>query len=312
MNDDKISAYATLYEVLESLSRLLAPFLPFVADEIYRHMVIPVDPDAPESVHLADYPAGDSALIDANLESAMEAVMRCVTLVRAARNRTRIKVKQPLAGVRVSLREKVDPDLLSMLIQHVTEEVNIKDVRFEEDLSDFVSYEVVPKFDVLGPVFGPRIKAVQQELAGLDTASILRLDNGGSVSISIEGEEVEIEAGSVEVRKTEKEGYVFESDGASAIVLDIRLTPQLIAEGYAREIVSGIQKLRKQSGFDVTDNIRVHMVGGGLTDNAVELFGEHIRTETLALSIDDHLPDGAEPAELKVGDEKVSIVLERA
>jgi isoleucyl-tRNA synthetase len=312
MNEDKVAAYATLYEVLENLSRLIAPFIPFVADELYRHLVVPVDADAPPSVHLADYPVARADLIDAKLESAMEAVMRCVTLVRAARNRVKIKVKQPLAGVRLRLRHKVDEDLLSMLVQHMKEEVNVKEVALEDDLSDFVSYQVVPRFDVLGPKFGEKIKAVQRELAKLDIDSVLRLEDGNPVTVSVDGDEFEIEAAGVEVRKTEKEGYVLESDGTSSIVLDVTVTPQLLAEGYAREIVSGIQKLRKQSGFDVTDNIKIHMRGEKLTGKAVELFGNHIKDETLAVSIDDRLPDVGRPAQLKVGGEKVDVVLERA
>jgi isoleucyl-tRNA synthetase len=311
MNDDKASAYATLYETLETLARLIAPFLPFVADEIYRHLVPPVDDAAPPSVHLCDYPESDQALVDKDLETAMDGVIRCVTLVRAARNRARIKVKQPLAGVKLKFRDKVAGELLSDLLQHLKEEVNVKEIAIEDDISEFVSYEVLPRFDVLGPRLGEKVKDVKEQLADTDMAAIVRIENGSPIKVSVDGDEIELGPDELVVRKSEKQGYLFESDGANSIVLDASITPELLAEGYAREIVSGIQNLRKQSGFDVTDNVRIHIVGGDMTAKALGLFDEHIRSETLAVSIDQHLPDGKEPMELSVGEEKAAIVLEK-
>ncbi|MFH1314440.1 MAG: isoleucine--tRNA ligase [Candidatus Eisenbacteria bacterium] len=311
MNDDKASAYATLYEVLECLSRLVAPYLPFVADEIYRHLVLPVDDNAPRSVHLCDYPVSDPGLVDKDLEAAMDAVMRCVTLVRAARNRARIKVKQPLAGVRLKFRERVEGELLSALLQHLKEEVNVKEVSIDHDISDFVSYEVLPRFDVLGPRLGDKVKAVKDELASIDMASIAKIESGGTITVPVGGNDIELGPDDLTVRKSEKDGYLFESDGANSIVLDAGITPELLAEGCAREIVSGVQNLRKKSGFDVTDNVKIFISGGDLTARAIELYGEHIKSETLAVTIVSSLPDGKEPAELSVGEEKVAVVLEK-
>jgi isoleucyl-tRNA synthetase len=311
MNEDKSAAYETLYEVLERLSRLVAPYMPFVADEIYRHLVLPVDDKAPRSVHLCDYPVSDPGLVDKDLEAAMEAVMRCVTLVRAARNRARIKVKQPLAGVRLKFRDRVEGKLLSELLQHLREEVNVKEVSIEDDIAEFVSYEVLPKFDVLGPRLGDKVKAVKQELASIDMAAIAKLEGGGTVTVSVDGDDIELGPDDVLVRKSEKEGYLFESDGVSSIVLDATITPELLAEGCAREIVSGVQNLRKKSGFDVTDNVKIYIAGGELTARAIELYGGHIKTETLAVAIESSLPDGREPTELRVGEEKAAVVLEK-
>jgi isoleucyl-tRNA synthetase len=311
MDDDKRAAYATLYEVLVSLSRLIAPFMPFVADEIYRHLVLPVDEDAPESVHLAMYPESDASLIIADLEKAMEAVVKCVTLVRAARNRTRIKVKQPLRSVKLSLGEKVDAGLFASLTDHLKEEVNVKEVALEDGLEEYVTYEVLPRFDVLGPKFGDRMKILAASLKALDAASALKLDRGGSVTVNLNGEDLEIAAADVTVRKTEREGVAFESDGVNAIVLDLTITPELRAEGYAREIVSKVQNLRKESGFDVTDKIRIYIAGGEHTQKALDLYSEHIKSETLAESLKTELPEGAKPLEAKIGDEKAGIVLER-
>ncbi|MFH1221195.1 MAG: isoleucine--tRNA ligase [Candidatus Eisenbacteria bacterium] len=312
MNDDKMAAYATLYEALETTSRMLAPFLPFVADEIYRHLVVPVRPDAPPSVHLSDYPKSDPAAIDRDLEASMEAVVRCVTLVRAARNRAKIKIKQPLSRARIRLGIKVDKDLLSSLLHHLKEEVNVKEVVLESDLSGYVTYEVLPKFEVLGPKLGEKVKVLKTVLKGLDLAAIGRLEGGLAIQVKLDGEEFEIGPTEVVVRRTEREGYLFESDGANAIVLDAAITPELLAEGYARELVSRIQNLRKQSGLDVTDKIKLYVAGGALVENAFEVFGEHIKAETLAVAVESVMPGGAEPFEFAIGDETVKVALEKA
>jgi isoleucyl-tRNA synthetase len=311
MGQDKMAAYATLYEALVSLAKLIAPFLPFVAEEIYRHLVLPADPDAPASVHLCDYPVADGGIVDKGLEAAMGAVMKGVSLVRAARNRARIKVKQPLAEVKLSLKDTVSDDLLASLLDHLREEVNVKQVSMEGDMSGFVTYEVLPRFDVLGPKLGDKVKALKVSLENLDVASILRIEGGASIEVSVDGSEIEIGPDDVTIRKTERQGYVFESDGANSIVLDVNLTPELRAEGHARELVSGIQNLRKASGFDVTDAIRIYISGGEPAGKAIELFGDHIRSETLAVSIENHLPEGKEASELTIGRERVRVVIER-
>jgi isoleucyl-tRNA synthetase len=311
IDDDKRAAYATLYEALVALSRLVAPFLPFVADEIYRHLVPPVDEASPESVHLAFYPESDASLIDPELERAMEAVVKCVSLVRAARNRARIKVKQPLSSVKVSLGESVNRGVFDSLVHHLREEVNIKEVVLEDALEGYVTFEVLPRFDLLGPKLGDRVKALAGRLKDLDTASVLKLERGSGLNVDLDGEEIEVAPGEVTIRRTEREGVAFESDGTNAVVLDLTITPELLAEGYAREIVSKVQNLRKESGFDVTDKIRIHIKGGERTRKALELYSEHIKSETLAESLGTELPAGAEPREARIGGEEVDIVLER-
>ncbi len=311
MDDDKRAAYATLYEVLVSLSKVIAPFLPFVADEIYRHLVLPVDADAPESVHLALYPETDASLVDEDLERAMGAVVKCVGLVRAARNRTRIRVKQPLSEVKLSLGEKVDREVFASLVGHLKEEVNVKEVVLAEGLRKYVEYEVVPRFDVLGPRLGDRVKALAGALGSLDAASVERLERGSGVTVEVDGDEIEVGPDEVEVRKTERPGFAFETDGVNSVVLNLTITPELLAEGYAREIVSKIQNLRKQSGFDVTDKIRIFIEGGERTADALARHADHIKRETLAESLATEIPAGAEPVEVRVGDESARVVLER-
>ncbi|HVP58384.1 MAG TPA: isoleucine--tRNA ligase, partial [bacterium] len=311
MNADKAAAYSTLYETLVATTKLLAPFMPFVADEIYRHLVLPVEPGAEPSVHLADFPVSDAAAVDSGLEAAMDAIVRCVTLVRAARNRAKIKVKQPLPVARIKIAAKLDKDLLSSLLHHLKEEVNVKEVVIAADLASYVTYDVVPRFDLLGPRLGERVKALREALKQIDLASISRLENGLGITVTIDGGEVALEPGEVMVRRTEREGHLFESDGANAIVLDTTITPELEAEGHAREIVSRIQNLRKQSGFDVTDKIAIHVAGTGTAMRAFDVHAEHIKSETLAVSIDQALPAGREPVELAIGDGHVRIVIDR-
>jgi isoleucyl-tRNA synthetase len=266
---------------------------------------------APESIHLCDYPRSDPALIDSDLEASMDAVMCCVSLVRAARNRAKIKVKQPLPRARIKLGALVDGDILASLLHHLKEEVNVKEVLVEKDLSAYVTYEVLPRFDLLGPRLGDKVKAVKQALSALDAAAIARLEAGLEIKVQAAGEEIELGPSEVVVRRSERAGHLFESDGATAIVLDVALTPELLAEGHARELVSRIQNLRKQSGFDVTDKIAIHIAGGDQTAGAFALYGEHIKSETLAVSVAFSLPAGAVPFEFTLGGEKVAMVLER-
>jgi isoleucyl-tRNA synthetase len=311
MGEDKMAAYATLYEALVTTAKLAAPFLPFVTEEIYKHLVAPLDESAPESVHLTDYPKSDPAAIDSDLEASMEAVVRCVTLVRAARNRAKIKVKQPLARARIKLAAKLDSDLLASLLGHLKEEVNVKEVAVEKDLSRYVTYEVLPRFDILGPRLGDKIKALKQALKGLEQAAIARLEAGLGIKLGLEGEEIELEAADLLVRRSERKGHLYETDGANSIVLDSVVTPELLVEGHAREVVSRIQNLRKQSGFDVTDTIAIHVAGGGVAQEVFKTYDQHIRSETLTVAIDFVLPAGAEPFEFELGGDKVKIVLEK-
>ena len=311
MNQDKAAAYATLYEALETTSRLLAPFLPFVTEDMYRHLVTGVAQDAPESVHLCDYPRSDPALVDRDLEASMEAVLRCVTLVRAARNRSKIKVKQPLPAVHVRLGTKVDDGLLASLLHHLKEEVNVKEVLVEKDLSAYVTFDVLPRLDLLGPRLGAKLNAVKQALKGLDAASVATLEAGQPIRVKAGGEEIELGPADLIVKRNEREGYLFESDGANSIALETALTPELLAEGHARELVSRIQNLRKQAGFDVTDKIALYISGGDLTARTFALFGEHIKSETLAVEIESNLPAGCSPFEFVLGGEKVKVMLEK-
>jgi isoleucyl-tRNA synthetase len=311
MNKDKTAAYATLHETLVSLAKLIAPLVPFVAEEIYRHLVVPVDRDAHPSVHLCDYPSSDPGLVEADLEAAMRAVMRCVSLLRAARNRARIKVKQPLGSARLKIGDHVSDRHLEPLLEHLKDEVNVKKAVLEDDLSSYVSYEVLPRFDVLGPRLGDKVKALKQALASLDVESVGRLESGVPVKVGLDGDEIEVGTDDVTIRRTEKEGYLFETDGSNSIVLDTALTPELRAEGRAREIVSGIQNLRKRSGFDVTDNIKIYITGDELTVEAVRTFEEHIKSETLAVSVESRLPEGAEPVELPIDGQGAKVILEK-
>lgn len=311
MNQDKISAYCTLYEVLVTLSKLVAPFMPFVAEEIYRHIVIPVDPKASESVHLTDFPIADQSLIDKELEEVMSAIISLASLVRAARNRVKIKVKQPLPEVRISLKRRLNEQYFAELISHLKDEINVKNAILADDLSEFVSYEIKPRFDLLGPKLGEKVKKLQGCLAKLDASSILRLENQLPITVDLDGSQIEINPDEVIVRKTELEGWVFETDGLNSIVLDTRITEDLLAEGYARELVSTIQNLRKKMGFDVTDNIEIFFQADDQLAKVIERHRQHIMGETLAISITNGLPKGKDGFETRIGNKSIRLVLER-
>ncbi|MGQ9604533.1 MAG: isoleucine--tRNA ligase [bacterium] len=311
MNEDKISAYCTLYEVLITLSKILAPFMPFVSEEIYRHLVAPVDPGKPESVHLEDFPIADRNLIDEDLEEAMSAIISLASLVRAARNRIKIKVKQPLMEVKILIKKRPNQIYFDELIAQLKDEVNVKNVVFADDLSGFVSYEVKPRFDLLGPRLGERVKRLQEKLAHLDSPSVARLENQLVITVDLDGEEIEVKPDEVIVKKTELEGWVFESDGMNSIVLDTRLDEDLLAEGYARELVSTIQNLRKKMGFDVTDNIRIFYESDDSLNRVIEKHQAHIMAETLAISIENSLPKGSQPSEARIGGQGIKLVLQR-
>jgi isoleucyl-tRNA synthetase len=263
------------------------------------------------SVHLSDFPRSDPGAIDSDLEASMDAVVRCVTLVRAARNRAKIKIKQPLQRARLKLSAGANRELVASLAKHLREEVNVKEVVFESDLSGYVTYEVLPRFDLLGPRLGEKVKALKEALKQIDLVSVTRLESGAPIKVDLDGEEIELAPGDVIVRRTEREGHLFECDGASAIVLDTEITEELLAEGNAREIVSHVQSFRKQSGFDVTDKIRIHVAATGAARRAFETYGEHIKSETLAAGIDFEVPAGANSFEFTLGGEKVTIALER-
>jgi len=279
---DKDAAYATLYHVLTTLCRLLAPFVPFVTEAMYQNLVRSVDPDAPESVHHTDWPQADPAAVDEGLLARMALARQVVGLGHSARNAAGVKLRQPLASALVHL-EPGTGELDGELVALVRDELNVKEVTFVEDVSDLVTYRLLPDNQVLGPRFGKRFPAVRAALARQDPLStVRRLRAGLPLLLEVEGEEVELAAEEVLVREEPREGLAVASERGVTVAVETVLTPELRAEGLAREVIRRVQNLRKEAGFDLDDRIvTVYRTEGELAE-AVEAWRDLIAAETLS------------------------------
>jgi isoleucyl-tRNA synthetase len=281
-DSDKRAAYYTLYHALRTLALVLAPFMPFLSERLYQGLVRPVEPHAPESVHLCDFPEADPALRDDGLETLMEGTRALVALGRAARGHARVKVRQPLPAALLVTRHRA-LRAHSELREQIADELNVKAVRFLDDPSGYVTFEVKPRFDSLGPRFGPRVQEVARAVRALDPAQTAQqLQRTGQVVISAGGEDVTLTAADVEARMHETGGYAAEGASGEFAILETALTPELELEGRARELVHQVQTLRREAGLAIDDRI-VLLHDGGLTD-VLRVHGDYVRRETLAES----------------------------
>lgn len=279
MTDDKIAAYTTLYTVLTELSKLLAPYTPFMAESIYNNLVVTFDKDAPESVHLSDFPVCDESYIDEKLEKGMEEVIRVVVLGRAARNKANIKNRQPLGKMFVT-----GLDLGDELLGLIEDELNVKEVLPTNGEGDFVTYEIKPQLKTMGPKYGRLLNKIREHLAAADGKSIVNAVADGNYVASIDGQEVVFTKDDILVSVKNKEGYSSEVDGDLSVILDTALTDGLIEEGVMREIVSKIQTMRKEAGFNVVDHIIVGFNGSGICKKVLTADNE-IKEDVLAEDI---------------------------
>ena len=274
LSDSKKAVFLTTYRVLEGICRLAAPFAPYITEEIYRDLT------GGESVHLADYPAYDEALINEKLNYRMNTVRTLVSLGRGAREEVQTKVRQPLAYAMADASLKDDIGYLTDLIK---EELNVKEVRFEENLADYMNFTIKPDFKVCGKLFGSRVKALASYLADTDAASFMKvLGEEGSVDVEIEGEKLSLTRDMLDVRINAKEGFDVQMQDNLFIILNTELTKDLINEGYAREIISKVQQLRKASGYEVADRIKLTISSDDTVIGAVEAFRDYICRETLS------------------------------
>jgi isoleucyl-tRNA synthetase len=263
---------------------LLAPFVPFVAERVYQDLVRPVEPDAPRSVHLCDYPVYDPARIDGELESRMEAVRSLVTLGRAARAQARIRVRQPLPAVLLATRHTELRDQPELLDQ-IRDELNVKEVRFVEGATDYVTYEAKPRFDVLGPKHGPGVRQIAAALSALPPERVEALVASGGVTLLIGTESITLGADELDVRAREREGFAAAAGGGDVVILDTHLTPQLFREGLAREVVHHVQQARREAGLAVDQRIVLHLDASGEVAEAVRNYERTIAGEVLATCI---------------------------
>ena len=282
MTADKEAAYMTLYTVLRTMALISAPFTPFMSETMYQNMVRTVDKSAPESIHLCDWPKKDESFIDPELEANMAAVLDIVVLGRSARNAANIKNRQPVASMYV--QGKALPD---MYVSIIADELNVKEVRFVDDASSFISYRVKPQLKTLGPRYGKLLPKINQYLAGegVGNAVVAAHSRGESYKFDIDGTEISLAAEDVLVSTEENAGFVTVTEHDLSVVLDTNLTPELIEEGFVREIVSKVQTMRKEAGFEVTDHIVLSHHGNSLIEGIFARHGAEIAADTLADSI---------------------------
>ena len=282
MEQDKINAYMTLYTALVTISKAAAPMIPFMTEEIYRNLVCSVDKNAPESVHLCDFPKVDENLIDKELEASMEEVLDIVVMGRAARNTANIKNRQPIGTMYV----RAERPLAEMFQAVVADELNVKHVEFKDDLSDFTSYTFKPQLKTVGPKYGKLLNGIRTHLAELNGREAMKeLENTGSLSFDIDGQNVVLSKEDLLIDTAQMEGYVTEEDSTVTVVLDTNLSDELIEEGFVREIISKIQTMRKEAGFEVMDKIVVYSMGNQKIEGYMKEYREEILSDVMASDI---------------------------
>ena len=282
MEQDKINAYMTLYTALVNVCKAAAPMIPFMTEDIYQNLVRNIDKTAPESIHLCDFPAADAAQIDKDLEANMDEVLKIVVMGRACRNTANIKNRQPIGNMFVKARF----ELPEFFVDIIREELNTKKVTFTDDVRNFTSYSFKPQLKTVGPKYGKLLGGIRQALPQLDgNAAMDELNGNGSIKLDINGTEVVLLEEDLLIETAQTEGYVSEQDNEITVVLDTNLTPELIEEGFVRELISKVQTMRKEAGFEVTDRVVVYAKDNQKIEKILEEHREEIKSEVLANDI---------------------------
>ena len=279
MEQDKINAYMTLYTALVTISKAAAPMIPFMTEEIYQNLVRSVDKDAIESIHLCDFPKVEEAWINKELEDDMEELLKIVVLGRAARNTANIKNRQPIGTMYI----KADKEMGQFYTDIIADELNVKEVKFANDVESFISYSFKPQLRTVGPKYGKLLNGIRTALAEINgTKAMNELRSTGLLTLDINGNKVELSEEDLLIETAQTEGYVTESEGETAVVLDTNLTPELIEEGFVREIISKVQTMRKEAGFEVMDKIRVSVKDNDKIIETMKANEAEIKSEVLA------------------------------
>ena len=279
MEQDKINAYMTLYHALVTIAKTAAPMIPFMTEDIYQNLVRSVDKDAPESIHLCDFPTVNEAWIDKDLEADMKELLEIVVLGRACRNTANIKNRQPIGTMYVKAEKKMNEFYTDI----IADELNVKEVKFADDVESFISYSFKPQLRTVGPKYGKLLGGIRQALTDINgTAAMNELRTNGVLKLDINGNNVELTEEDLLIETAQTEGYVSESDGETSVVLDTNLTPELIEEGFVREIISKIQTMRKEAGFEVMDKIVVYAHGNDKIQDVMKTHEDEIKSEVLA------------------------------
>ena len=281
LTDDKIGAYVTLYNTLVTLAKVAAPFVPFITEEIYQNLVVSLDENAKESIHLCHWPKVDEEAIDKNLEKEMDLAYTIVKLGRSARNGANIKNRQPLSKMLVSTDSL--PQYYGDIIK---DELNIKEVDFGADLSQHVNFEIKPNLPVLGKAYGKMIPAIRKEIASKNQMELAqKIKSGGTETINVNGTEIELNSENLLVTMQGIGGYAFAGEGEIGVVLDTHITDELREEGHVREIISKIQNMRKEKGFEVADKINLYVADNDMLISVIEKFKDTIKKDTLTVEI---------------------------
>jgi isoleucyl-tRNA synthetase len=308
-DDDKRSAYETLHETLATLAKLLAPLMPFLAEELYQNLVRSTEGAAPPSVHLCDWPQADASLINPALNDEVRLVMRLASLGRSARSKAQIKVRQPLPKVFVKVRAKIEEDALDRLAPQLLDELNVRELVAVHDESDFLDYEVRPNLPALGPKYGQAVGAIRKALAEQDPTAVAATVAEGR-SIEVAGHRLEPDE--VLVTTVEREGFASAQEAGYIVVVDTEVPPELLDEGLAREIVHRIQNLRRDAGFDISDRITTHWQGDEDVRRVLAAHEAYVKGETLSTKlVEQEPPADAHRSEQSVDGHKITLGLAR-
>ena len=307
MEQDKINAYMTLYTALVTISKAAAPMIPFMTEDIYRNLVCSIDKNAPESIHLCDFPVADEKLIDKKLEEDMEAVLKVVVMGRACRNAANIKNRQPISTMFI----KAPFELGDFYKEIIEEELNVKAVVFTDDVRDFTTYTFKPQLKTVGPKYGKQLAGIREQLSSIDGNKAMdELKANGFITFDVNGTEVKLAEEDLLIDISQKEGYVTEADNTVTVVLDTNLTEELIEEGNVSEVISKIQTMRKDSGFEVMDHIAVYVSGNDKIADIVKKNEEAIGGKVLANAFK-YEAGAANSKEWNVNGENVTIGVEK-
>ncbi len=279
MEQDKINAYMTLYTALVTVSKVAAPMIPFMTEDIYQNLVRSIDKEAPESIHLCDFPTADEKFMDKELEANMEELLKVVVLGRACRNTANIKNRQPIGTMYVKAEKKMD----TFFTDIIADELNVKEVKFADDVEAFISYSFKPQLRTVGPKYGKLLGGIRQALTDIDgTKAMNELRADGVLKLDINGNEVVLSDEDLLIETAQTEGFVTETEGEVSVVLDTNLTPELLEEGFVREIISKVQTMRKEADFEVMDKICVYVQDNDKIQDIMKAHQEEIQGEVLA------------------------------
>ncbi len=317
-DSDKLAAYSTLYECLTALSRLLAPFVPFLADEMHQNLVRSFDEKAPESVHLCDWPMADASKIDRVLSEETRLVMRVASLGRASRAKAGLKVRQPVAELFVKLPTRLEEEALERLAPPLLDELNVKELRVVRDETDFLRFEVKPNLKLLGQKYGREVQDIAKALGSMPEGRLGEVARAVGAGESVEVAGKQLAPDEVLVNAREKQGFASAEENGVVVIVSSELTPELVAEGLAREIVHRIQNLRKDAGFEIADRIKTYYAGGGDGDGTLPLrevmkrFGDYVKQETLSVELSaDAPPHGVHAETAQIDGREITLAVVR-